>query len=246
MTETQKLLSQLGQGVRERRHSLGWTLPALAKASGVCERYLSSLERGLGNISVGRLAQVAWALGTTPKALIPDLPGPAGPQHLVLLGLRGAGKSCLGQALAEATGRPFIELDREIEALAGLSVAQIFELHGEAAYRRYESKALDALLASDAPSVVAAGGGLVTEETTFRRLLVHCDTVWLQASAQSLWDRVIAQGDKRPMSDNPNARAELEALIEARAPLYARADHSLDTDALGELGALERLQSLVR
>jgi XRE family transcriptional regulator, aerobic/anaerobic benzoate catabolism transcriptional regulator len=155
--------------------------------------------------------------------------GKARQRRIALIGLRGAGKSTLGSRLAHHLGFPFIELDAEIERDFGLSLGEIFALSGQSAYRRSERRALDAVLGSHPRFVLAAGGSIVAEAETYDELLSRCFTVWITASPEEHMNRVIAQGDLRPMSDNKEAMADLERILAARTPLYARADAVIDT-----------------
>ena len=145
--------------------------------------------------------------------------------------MRGAGKSTLGSRLARHLGVPFIELDAEIEQDFGLSLGEIFALSGQSAYRRSERRALDGVLERHRHFVLAAGGSIVAEAETYDELLARCFTVWIKASPEEHMSRVIAQGDLRPMSDNQEAMADLERILAARTPLYARADAVVDTAA---------------
>ena len=117
--------------------------------------------------------------------------------RIALVGLRGAGKSTLGQMLAEDLGFPFIELSREIEKFAGCSVREIHDLYGTNAYRRYERRALEEAIQIYPEVVIATPGGLVSDAATFNELLAHCFTIWLQASPEEHMGRVAAQGDLR-------------------------------------------------
>jgi XRE family aerobic/anaerobic benzoate catabolism transcriptional regulator len=150
-------------------------------------------------------------------------------QRIALIGLRGAGKSTLGQRLADALGRPFVELDHAIERIAGCSVAEIHSLYGPNAYRRYERRALDEVLEAHPAVVIATPGGVVSEAATFQRVLSECLTVWLQASPEEHMARVIAQGDTRPMAGNREAMDDLKRILATRAALYAKADIVIDT-----------------
>jgi XRE family aerobic/anaerobic benzoate catabolism transcriptional regulator len=227
-------LAAVGSAVRTRRERRGWSRRELAEASGVSERFLALLETGDGNISLRRFADVALALGTTPAALltVADAPAPSAARPVALLGVRGAGKSAVGTALAKKLGVPFVELDQQIEAAAGLPLGEVFATHGEAYYRRIEREVLGRLLAAPGPMVLATGGSIVNDPVNFKRLRDHCTTIWLRARPEDHWNRVVAQGDRRPMAENPHAFAELRALMTAREKLYARAEHVVDTAGL--------------
>jgi XRE family aerobic/anaerobic benzoate catabolism transcriptional regulator len=150
-------------------------------------------------------------------------------QRVALVGLRGAGKTTLGKAIAEARGVPFYELDREVERLSGTSLGAILELYGQQAYRRYELQALQELLETQPKFVVAAGGGIVSEASTYELLLRNCITVWVRTSPEEHMARVIAQGDRRPMAGSQQAMSDLRRILDERTPLYARADLTIDT-----------------
>jgi XRE family aerobic/anaerobic benzoate catabolism transcriptional regulator len=225
------LLAFVGAAVRGQRERRGWSRRELAAASGVSERFLAQLEVGQGNISLRRFADVAHALGTTPAALLAPAEAPANAQPIALLGVRGAGKSTIGAALARKLGMRFVEVDAEIEEAAGLPLGEVFALHGEAYYRRLEREVLTRLLAEPPPSVLATGGSIVNDPTNYALLRARAQTIWLRASAEDHWNRVIAQGDQRPMAENPHAFEELRALLAARTKLYACADHTIDTTA---------------
>jgi XRE family aerobic/anaerobic benzoate catabolism transcriptional regulator len=149
--------------------------------------------------------------------------------RVALVGLRGAGKTTLGARLAQAREVPFIELDREIERLSGASLAEIHDLYGQRAYRRYESEALQQVLDTHPRLVLATGGGIVSEASTYERLLSHCFTVWVQTSPEAHLSRVLAQGDSRPISASSQAMDDLRRILEERVPLYAKADASINT-----------------
>ena len=170
----------------------------------------------------------------------------AAPRVIALIGLRGGGKSTLGAALASRLGLPFVELDREIEREAGLALDAIFELHGQPGYRRAERAALERLLAADEPCVLATGGGIVADRFTYDLLLRRCLTVWVRATPEEHMQRVIDQGDTRPMAeDGTQGMADLRAILAARAPLYERASLTLDTSGRGVGEALDALVAMV-
>jgi XRE family aerobic/anaerobic benzoate catabolism transcriptional regulator len=149
--------------------------------------------------------------------------------HVALIGLRGAGKSTLGARLAGHLEVPFIELDREIERASGISLAAIFDLYGQAGFRRLERQCLQDLIARHPAFVLATGGSLVSEPATFELLLSHCFTVWLTASPAEHMGRVVAQGDMRPMASNREAMSDLQRILKVRNPLYSKADSRVDT-----------------
>jgi XRE family aerobic/anaerobic benzoate catabolism transcriptional regulator len=225
-------LESVGTAVRSQRERKGWSRRELAGASGVSERFLAQLETGDGNISLRRFAEVAHALGTTPAALLAPSEAPAQAKPIALLGVRGAGKSAVGAALARKLGMRFVEVDQEIEEAAGLSLGDVFTLHGEAYYRRVEREVLTRLLADASPMVLATGGSIVNDPTNYALLLRRAHTVWLKAKPEDHWNRVVAQGDQRPMAENPHAFEELRALLAARHKLYARAERTIDTSGL--------------
>jgi XRE family aerobic/anaerobic benzoate catabolism transcriptional regulator len=234
------LLGQVGRRIRALREERGWSRRALAVRSGLSERFLAQIESGGGNPSLRSLAGLASALATSPASLL------AGPSDVVaLLGLRGAGKSSVGRTLAERLARPFVELDRRIEDLAGLEIGAIWELHGEGAYRQLEREALERVLAAAPRAVLATGGGIVTDPGTFALLRERAVTVWLRATPERHWERVVAQGDERPMGADPRATERLHQLYEARAPLYGRAHHVVDTTALGVEDVVDRIERLL-
>lgn len=150
-------------------------------------------------------------------------------ERVALVGLRGAGKSTIGKLLAEKLNIPFFELDRLVEQASGLSLSMIFDLYGQAGFRRFERQCLDDLLRSEPRFVVATGGSLVLEPLTYRILLTSCYTVWLQASPEEHMSRVIAQGDMRPMAHNPQAMSDLRRILEERKSLYSQADLAVNT-----------------
>jgi XRE family transcriptional regulator, aerobic/anaerobic benzoate catabolism transcriptional regulator len=223
-------LRRIGAEVRRAREALGITRRQLADKSTVSERFLAQLELGQGNISLTRFADVAAVLQTTPATLLQRVEQLAQPRPVALLGVRGAGKSTVGAAVAHKLGRRFVEVDREIEIAAGLRLGEIFELHGEAHYRKLEREVLTKLLADTGePLVLATGGSIVSDDNNYALLRTRCQTVWLRATAAEHWKRVIAQGDARPMAKNPYAFEQLRALLADRIPRYQLADLVVDT-----------------
>jgi len=158
------------------------------------------------------------------------------PRGIALVGVRGAGKSTIGRLLAGRLGISFVEFDAMIETAAGISLVELFNLHGEGYYRKLEHELMEKFLANSPRAVLATGGSLVTDAETWAMVRRHCHTVWLKAQARDHWSRVVAQGDIRPMGNNPSAMDELKGLLKAREPLYAQAKLVVDTSkyAAGE------------
>jgi XRE family aerobic/anaerobic benzoate catabolism transcriptional regulator len=166
--------------------------------------------------------------------------------RVALIGLRGAGKSTLGQMLADDLGFPFVELSREIEKFAGCSISEIQALYGMNAYRRYERRALEEAIQIYPEAVIATPGGLVSDAATFNQLLAHCTTVWLQAEPEDHMKRVSAQGDLRPMAASREAMDDLKRILAGRAAFYSKAELRLDTSAQPLEASFMALRSLVR
>jgi len=167
-------------------------------------------------------------------------------QRVALIGLRGAGKSTLGRMLADSWVVPFVELNRQIEAVAGCSLLEIHSLYGPQAYRRYEKRALEETIQRFPRAVIATPGGIVSEPATFNLLLAHCYTVWVRATPEEHMGRVLAQGDTRPMSGNSEAMSDLRRILESRAAFYAKADEVYDTSDKTMEDAFVGLQEQLR
>jgi XRE family transcriptional regulator, aerobic/anaerobic benzoate catabolism transcriptional regulator len=222
------------------------TLKALAKLAGVSERFLVQLEAGEGNISVARLEDVAEALGTTGADLLGRAHARRAPRApartvIALVGLRGAGKSSLGRELASRLGVSFVELDEAITGEAQMTLSAIFEIHGEAYYRAMEREVLRRVLDAGKPAVIATGGSIVTDPETWSLLRSRARTIWLKATPREHWDRVVAQGDVRPMRGRPRAMNELRQLLSARTPLYEQADVTIDTSSRTASDVVEQI-----
>jgi XRE family aerobic/anaerobic benzoate catabolism transcriptional regulator len=171
-------------------------------------------------------------------------------QRVALIGLRGAGKSSLGRMLADHWMVPFVELSRHIETLAGCSVAEIHALYGQNAYRRYEHRAMEEVIQRYPRAVIATPGGIVSDPATFSLLLSHCFTVWVKASPKDHMERVVAQGDTRPMLGNREAMEDLKNILESRTAFYSKADTVFDTSDMAQETAfvelLDKLQNALR
>jgi XRE family transcriptional regulator, aerobic/anaerobic benzoate catabolism transcriptional regulator len=164
---------------------------------------------------------------------------------IALIGLRGAGKSTLGKLLAKRIGWSFVELNKEIEAQNGLSVAEIIALYGQEGFRRMEQAALGQLLARKELMVLATGGGIVSEPLSFDLILSSFYTIWVKAEPEEHMARVRGQGDLRPMADDRSAMAELRTILKSREPLYARASAVVDTAGLSVDAAAAQLYNAV-
>jgi XRE family transcriptional regulator, aerobic/anaerobic benzoate catabolism transcriptional regulator len=166
--------------------------------------------------------------------------------RIALIGLRGAGKSTLGEMLSKDLNCAFVELSRDIEQFAGCSVSEIQSLYGMNAYRRYERRALEEAIQIHSEAVIATPGGLVSDPATFNTLLAHCTTVWLQADPEDHMRRVVAQGDMRPMAANPEAMDDLKGILAGRAAFYSKAEFRLNTSDGTLTETFVQLRSMVR
>jgi XRE family aerobic/anaerobic benzoate catabolism transcriptional regulator len=165
--------------------------------------------------------------------------------RIALIGLRGGGKSTLGKLLAETLEVPFIELDREIEKQSGMALSEIFEMFGQQTFRRLEFAALEKTLAENPRFVLATGGSLVTEPATYELLLTSCLTVWVRTQPDQHMNRVIEQGDLRPMAENARAMDDLVSILKSREPLYAKADRIIDTEGKKPEQSLRELSAMI-
>lgn len=246
-----QLLKQLGRRIVELRHERRISREELARRSGLSPRFLAEVEAGRGNIAISRLHDVCAAIETPLADLMASLPdarrsGNGRRKRVVaLIGLRGAGKTTIGRRLAARLRRTFVELDALVEQAAGLTLPNIFEVHGEEYYRRLEREALSSFFATKSPAVLATGGGLVTNEETYNLLRQNCVTFWLKARPEDHWNRVLQQ-DPRPMAGDPNAMQQLQALLRNREPLYALADHTIDTSQLGLARSVTQAAALLK
>ena len=165
--------------------------------------------------------------------------------RIALVGLRGAGKSTLGKKIAERLEVPFLELDRIVEQQNGMSLGELFEMFGQETFHRSERAALEAILAKYPSFVLATGGGIVAEPATYELLLTFCLTVWVRASPEEHMQRVMKQGDLRPMANSAAAMDDLLAILRSREPLYSKADILLDTANKTPRQSLDELYMLL-
>src|SRR5579864_6092830 len=150
-------------------------------------------------------------------------------KRIALIGMRGAGKSTLGTRLGAEMEVPFIELDGEIEKDTGMPLGEIFSLYGQTGYRAIERRSLERVLHEQERAILSVGGGVVSEKETYDYLLSNCYTVWIKARPEEHMARVIAQGDLRAIAGGNQAMDDLRRILEAREPLYRKADMYLDT-----------------
>jgi XRE family aerobic/anaerobic benzoate catabolism transcriptional regulator len=166
--------------------------------------------------------------------------------RIALIGMRGAGKSTLGAKLAAETNNRFVELDSEIEKNTGMPLGEIFSLYGQSGFRAIERRTLERVLKENERAVISVGGGVVSEKETFDYLLSHCYTVWVRARPEEHMSRVMAQGDFRPMAANNQAMEDLRRILEAREPLYRKADLLLDTSGTSVEESLAKLKEALQ
>jgi XRE family transcriptional regulator, aerobic/anaerobic benzoate catabolism transcriptional regulator len=230
---SERYLAQLetGQGnisivlLRQIAHAMGLPLGDLVREEPDRPVELTLLIQTLSRLPAKDLAQARKLLSETFGAAVAS----ERRHRIALIGLRGAGKSTLGAMLAKALAVPFIELDREIERDSGTRLAEVFDLYGQAAYRRYERRALEGVIERYDRAVIATGGSIVSEPATFDLLLSACYTVWLTAAPEEHMSRVVAQGDTRPMAENEQAMEDLRRILAGRNALYSKADARIDT-----------------
>jgi XRE family transcriptional regulator, aerobic/anaerobic benzoate catabolism transcriptional regulator len=166
--------------------------------------------------------------------------------RIALIGLRGGGKSSLGAALAKRMKLPFFEISKEVERVYGGAIGLLIEMNGQSALRRYETEVFETICRDHPSAVIAAPGAIVADGPLYDSLLTATHSIWLQATPQDHMDRVIAQGDLRPMGSGRGAIDDLKAILASRAPDYARADASLDTSAQDFAQTIDKLEDLVR
>jgi XRE family aerobic/anaerobic benzoate catabolism transcriptional regulator len=267
--DSDQLQALVAANLRLFRAQRGMTRKQLAEHSGVSVPHLARLEGGQGNVSLGVLAKLAFAVNQPLAKLITEQSEPQGDLELImaflkqqpaniladircqlidqygstsgdrceriaLIGLRGAGKSSVGNRLAERLDAPFIELDREVEQDAGITLQEVITLYGQSGYRNLELRCLERIIATHSCVVLATGGGIVTESTTYELLLRAFRTIWLQADPELHFSRVMEQSDARIArpSLHKEAMDNIYRSLDARNNLYQMADLAIDTTRL--------------
>ena len=153
---------------------------------------------------------------------------PPARRFIALIGLRGAGKSTVGPLLAKRLKTEFVELDRWVEEAAGMPLAEIFHIHGEAYFSRLENEALNKLLTTSPGCVFATGGSIVSETECWAQIKQKCYTVWLHATPQEFLRRMKKAGETR-LTTRPTVLNDLKALLARREPLYAESQLTVKT-----------------
>ena len=148
---------------------------------------------------------------------------------IALIGLRGAGKTTLGSMFSEEFNMPLYEITNEIEKESGMKVNEIMELGGQSMYRRLEYNAIFNLSKKNKKLIILTGGSMVSEKQTFDFVLNNFFTIWIKATPKEHMERVIKQGDLRPMASNPKAMDDLNNILKERKNLYSQADVILNT-----------------
>jgi XRE family aerobic/anaerobic benzoate catabolism transcriptional regulator len=176
-----------------------------------------------------------------------DTVAEANKRYVTLIGLRGAGKTTLGRRLAKHRGVPFFELDREVEREYGATVGEILQLHGQPGYRRFERESLQAVLSKHPAAVIETGGGLAADPETLPLLLERSLAIWVRTSPEEHMQRVIDQGDLRPMARSREAMRELKDILKAREPFYRQAHlHLMTSGRTADQSFQELLELLER
>jgi XRE family aerobic/anaerobic benzoate catabolism transcriptional regulator len=226
--------------MRKLASALGVSLESLIAEAVPASVDRLMLDRALNHMTPEQLGAVRTFIADRFAA---QRPPPA--RAISLIGLRGAGKSTLGRRLARQLGVEFIELDREVERESGATIGELLQLHGQPGYRRYERKCLLAALERHPDCVIETGGGFVADPETLALLLERSRAVWLRTSPEEHMQRVIDQGDLRPMAKSKEAMKDLRAILKAREPYYGQAPLQLNTSRKSVDESFEELLDLL-
>ena len=242
-----ELTRRIGGHVRTLRRARGLSRRMLSEISSVSERYLAQLETGNGNVTVGILHRLSLVFGCAVEDLVAGgaRPNTEKGHRLALLGVRGGGKTTLGEALSAARGVPFIEISSQIETVSGMDVGEMISLYGQEGFRRYEEEAIASIIEDHDRVVIAVGGGIVEAAANYDLLLRHFHTIWVKASPADHIGRVRAQGDERPMAGFAAAEEHLSNMLEQRAAEFSRSDFVINTGGVGLDRSVSELQELI-
>ena len=169
---------------------------------------------------------------------------PGRTDNIYLIGLMGAGKTSVGRRLARALSSAFADADEEIVAAAGLSIPDIFALYGEPRFRELERRVIARLL-EGGPLVLALGGGAFVDPETRARVAARGVSVWLRADLETLVGRTARKRGTRPLLERGDPRDILAALMRERYPIYAEADHTVDSQVEPHESVIERIMAMV-
>lgn len=247
---SERYLAQIegGQGnpsvivLRAIAQAMEMHITALLPAGGKRDEALARINDLLGRLDASELPSIAQVI----EQRIAEGAASERAQRIALVGLRGAGKTTLGEMLAKRLNWPFVEMNRAIEQEYGASVSMLMDMSGVSAFRRYERSALEKVIAEHDKVVIATAGGIVSNPDTYALLLRRAHTIWVKAAPQEHMSRVIAQGDFRPMAENRAAMADLVAILEARSADYAQSEAQLDTAGDKVEQSLSKLLKLVQ
>jgi shikimate kinase len=182
-------------------------------------------------------------------AAVAAAPGQGEPAALarsvVLVGLMGAGKTSIGRRLARALDAPFADADQEIVTAAGISIPDIFALYGEPRFRDLERRVVARLL-DQPPMVLALGGGAYVDPATRALVKERGVSLWLRANLDTLLARTMRKKGARPLLSQGEPREVLARLMSERYPIYAEADHTIETHVEPHEAVVERILGIVR
>lgn len=221
-------------------NALGIAMADLMPLGGEREANVAQLAQLIRRLSPERIQEIQSSLG--------ELPGgdERKARRIALIGLRGAGKSSLGAGLAQRLGVPFFEISKEVERRCGGSIGALLELNGPSAVHRHEAEVISEISRNHPSAVVAAPGAIVANGKIFDQLLRSAWSIWLQAKPEDHMNRVIEQGDLRPMAGNRSAMNDLKSILAAREADYSRSDERLNTSAQGFDQTLDLLEISAR
>ena len=166
--------------------------------------------------------------------------------RIALIGLRGAGKSTLGNMYSKEYKIPIYEVTKEIEKIGGMNINEVIEFGGQGMYRRLEYTAINNLYKKKKNLIILTGGSIVSEKETFSFLLKNFYTIWIKASPEEHMKRVIKQGDLRPISSNPKAMDDLNNILKERQYLYSKAASIVNTENKDKISSYKELVDKIK